>query len=77
MLRKYSTCKMPSQDEVSLTAMILGHVKCKQGQEALELFQQMQHKGVQSESVAFVGVLNAYASLVALEEGRCVHKQIV
>jgi pentatricopeptide repeat protein len=68
---------MPSQDEVSLTAMILGHVKCKQGQEALELFQQMQHKGVQSESVAFVGVLNAYASLVALEEGRCVHKQIV
>ncbi len=77
MLRKYSTCKMPSQFEVSLTAMILGHVNCKQGQKALELFQQMQHKGVQSDSVAFVGVLNAYASLVALEEGRCVDKQIV
>ncbi len=28
-------------------------------------------------SVTFVGVLNACASLVALEEGRCVHEQIM
>ncbi len=30
--------KMPSQIVVSWTAIILGHVKCGQGQNALELF---------------------------------------
>jgi len=57
--------------------MILGHVKCGQGQKALELFQQMQQEGVQPDSVTFVGVLNACASLAALKDGRCVHQQIV
>jgi pentatricopeptide repeat protein len=57
--------------------MILGHVKCGQGQKALELFQQMQHEGVRSDSVTFVGLLNACASLVGLEEARCAHEQII
>jgi len=57
--------------------MILGHVKCGQGQKALELFQQMQQEGVQPDSVTFVGVLNACASLAALKDGRSVHQQIV
>ncbi len=56
--------------------MVLGHVKCSQGQEALELFQQMQQEGVQPNSVTFVGVLNACASVLALEVGRSVHEQI-
>jgi pentatricopeptide repeat protein len=57
--------------------MILGHVKCGQGQKALELFHQMQQEGVQPDSVTFVGVLNACASIIVLEEGRCVHHQII
>jgi pentatricopeptide repeat protein len=69
--------KMPSRDVVSWNAMILGHVKCGQGQKALELFQQMQQEGVQPNYVTFVGVLNACASGIALEEGRCVHHHIV
>jgi pentatricopeptide repeat protein len=60
----------------SWTAIIWGHVKCGQGQKALELFRQMQ-QGVQANSVTFVGVLNACASIVALEESRCVHEQII
>jgi pentatricopeptide repeat protein len=36
----------------------------------------MQQKGVQPDSVAFVGVLNACASVGALEEGRRAHEQI-
>jgi hypothetical protein len=32
--------------------------------------------GVQPNSVTFVGVLNACASVLALEEGRSVHEQI-
>jgi pentatricopeptide repeat protein len=57
--------------------MILGHVKCGQGHKALELFQQMQQEGVQPNCVTFVAVLNACASVIALEEGRCVHHQII
>jgi pentatricopeptide repeat protein len=69
--------KMLSRDVVTWNAIILGHVKCGQGQKALELFRQMQQEGVQPNSVTFVGVLNACASVVALEEGRCVHQQII
>jgi pentatricopeptide repeat domain-containing protein 1 len=64
--------KMPSQDVVTWSAMISGHVKCGQGQKALELFQQMQQEGVWLNSFTFVAVLNACASIVALEEGRSV-----
>ncbi len=69
--------KLPSRDVVTWSAMILGHVQSGQGQKALELFQQMQQEGVQPNSVTIVGVLNACASIVGLEEGRCVHQQIV
>ncbi len=57
--------------------MILGHVKCGQGQKAREIFWWMQQEGVQKDSVTFVGVLNACASVVELEEGRSVHEQII
>jgi pentatricopeptide repeat protein len=52
-------------------------VKCGQGQKALELFQQMQQEGVRTDGVTFVGVLNACASVVALDKGRVVHEQII
>jgi pentatricopeptide repeat protein len=69
--------KMPLHDVVSWNVIILGHVKCGQGQKALELFQQMQQEQVQPTPVTFVGVLNACASVRALEEGRCVHEQFI
>jgi pentatricopeptide repeat protein len=62
---------------VTWSAVVLGHVKCGQGQKALELFQQMQQEGVQPNSVTFVGALNACASMIALEEGRCVYQRII
>jgi len=69
--------KMPSQDVNTWTAMILGHVKRSQGQKTLEMFQQMQQEGVRPNFVIFVGVVNANASLVALEEARHFHEQII
>jgi pentatricopeptide repeat protein len=69
--------KMPSRHVVTWTTMILGHVKCGQGQKALELFQQMQQEGVQPNSVTFVGVINACANIEALEEGKHVHEKII
>ncbi|KAJ7570944.1 hypothetical protein O6H91_01G141200 [Diphasiastrum complanatum] len=69
--------KMPTRDVVSWTAMIQGYVKCGQGQKALKLFRQMQREGVQPDYVTFLEVLNACASLVALEEGSRAHEQII
>ncbi len=75
--------KMPSWNVDTWSAVILGHVKCRQGQKALELFRQMQQEGVQPDSVTFVGVLNACAgvavcaSVALFKEGRCVHQHIV
>ncbi len=69
--------KMPSRNVVMWNTIILELVKCGQGQKALELFCQMQWEGVQPDSVTFVGMLNACASVFALEEGRCVHEQII
>ncbi len=54
-----------------------GHVKSGQGQKALEVFQQMQQEVVQPNSVTFVKVVNAWTSLVALEEARHAHEQII
>ncbi len=69
--------KMHTRDLVTWNAMIFGHVKCGQGQKALELFQKLQQEGVQPGPVTFVGVLNACASVVALGNGRQVHEQII
>ncbi|CAM6065707.1 unnamed protein product [Sphagnum tenellum] len=68
---------MPAHDLVSWNVMILGHVKCGQGQKALDLFQQMQHEGLQPDTASFVGLLNACASLRGLEEGRRIHTYIM
>jgi pentatricopeptide repeat protein len=57
--------------------MIFGHVKCGEGHKALELFQKMQQEGVQPDTVTYVGMLNACASIMALEEGRRAHEQII
>ncbi len=69
--------KIPLHDVVPWNAILFGHVKCGQGEKALELFQQMQQEEVQLDPVTFVGVLNPCASVVALEEGRCAHEQII
>jgi len=57
--------------------MIFGHVKRGEGHKALELFQKMQQEGVQPDTITYVGVLNACASIMALEEGRHAHEQII
>ncbi|CAK9272935.1 unnamed protein product [Sphagnum jensenii] len=70
---------LPSWAVVCWTAMIFGHVKCGEGHKALELFQKMQQEGegVHPDAITFVGVLNACASIMALEEGRRAHEQII
>ncbi|CAM6085395.1 unnamed protein product [Calypogeia fissa] len=70
---------MPVRNVVSWTAMIVGLVKCGQGLKALELSRLMQRENVEPNSVTFVGLLNACASVgaPALKEGRRLHAQII
>ncbi len=68
---------MPKSDVVGWNAMILGYAKRGQGQKALQLSCQMQHEGVHPVPVTFVGMLNACASVAALEEGRHIHGAII
>jgi len=55
----------------------IGTCECGQGQKALEIFRQMQQEDVRPDSVTFVGVLSACASIEALEEGKHAHEQII
>ncbi|CAK9260361.1 unnamed protein product [Sphagnum jensenii] len=57
--------------------MILGLVKCGQEQKAMELFQQMQHRGVAPDRVTFVGLLHACARVAVLKDGKQIHEQII
>jgi hypothetical protein len=51
----------------------IGHVKCGQGQKALEFFQQLQ--GAFVELNPQMGLLNACTLVGALEEGKCAQGQ--
>ncbi len=66
--------KIPSRDVVTWTTMILGHMQCGQGQNALILKNATRRCVV--KLCYFCGVLNACASVIALEEGRIVHDKI-
>jgi pentatricopeptide repeat protein len=59
--------KLPMRDVVPWNAMTLAHGKCGQGWKALELFKQMQQEGVPLDSVTFLGVLSACASVLQLK----------
>jgi pentatricopeptide repeat protein len=60
---------MSTRDVVSWNAMILGQVKCGQGQNAFQLYQQMQFEGLEPDPTTYVGVLNSCASLGTLMKG--------
>ncbi|KAJ7548560.1 hypothetical protein O6H91_07G017300 [Diphasiastrum complanatum] len=68
---------MSEQDVVSWTAMIAGYAQNGLGNEALALYEQMKQEGVQPDSVTFVFLLKACASLAALEQGKRLHSDIV
>ncbi|KAJ7299040.1 hypothetical protein O6H91_Y317700 [Diphasiastrum complanatum] len=68
---------MSERDVVSWNTMIMGHVKCENGEKALELFWHMQQGLVQPNSVTFVAALNACASVAALNEGKLVHAKAI
>lgn len=68
---------MPLKDVASWSAMITARTLNGNGTEALELFQQMELDDVTPDKVTFVTVLDACASITALEEGKKIHAIIL
>eukprot|EP01018_Ginkgo_biloba_P036696 Gb_40437 [translate_table: standard] len=57
--------------------MIRGYARNGPCEEALTLYNQMQHAGIQTDKYTYPFVLKACASLLALQEGKKIHDQIV
>eukprot|EP01018_Ginkgo_biloba_P007209 Gb_35258 [translate_table: standard] len=69
--------KMSKRNIVSWNTMIAGYAQNGFGEEALELFRQMQLKGEKPNHLTFASVVKACASIAALEQGKNVHDQIM
>jgi pentatricopeptide repeat protein len=59
------------------TALINLYGKCGELEEAVRLFQQMQHQGLEPNHVTYISLLRACASRQALDYGKRLHKQII
>eukprot|EP01018_Ginkgo_biloba_P034730 Gb_12555 [translate_table: standard] len=62
--------KMPQRNVVSWTTLIQGYAMHGCGKEAIELFEQMQHFGVNPNPVTLVGVLSACCHAGLVDEGQ-------
>ncbi|KAJ7539790.1 hypothetical protein O6H91_11G109000 [Diphasiastrum complanatum] len=68
---------MPVRNVFSWTAMMSAYGDHGQGEEAIDLFHQMQQAGIAPDRVAFVVVLKACAKVAALEQGKQLHSQVI
>jgi len=69
--------EMPIHNVVSWTAMIAAYARHGSGDEALNLFYQMQRTRVQPNHFTFASVLSACTSLANLEHGKRIHNHII
>ncbi|XP_057828380.2 pentatricopeptide repeat-containing protein At2g27610 [Cryptomeria japonica] len=69
--------RMPEWNIISWNAMIEGYIQNGLGEEALKLLRQMLRAGTQPDQFNLASILNACASLAALEIGKQVHSFII
>jgi pentatricopeptide repeat protein len=69
--------RMPERDVVSWNAMIARCAQRGYSAEALKLFEEMKMRGVMPDSDTFSGVLLACTNLIALEQGKEIHEEIM
>lgn len=67
----------PERNVVTWNAMIAGHAQHGHGLKALRLYHQMQQRSVEADRVTFVSILKACSSVLAVDQGRLVHQQVV
>lgn len=69
--------EMPLKDGVSWNAIIVGYAQHRQGEKALEFFEQMIGVGMKPDNYTLASVLSAYANLEALDQGRQFHAHVI
>eukprot|EP01018_Ginkgo_biloba_P000686 Gb_34816 [translate_table: standard] len=69
--------KMCKRDSVSWNTIIGGYAQHGFGQEALQLFCQMQSQGTSPDQFTLVSVVKACAGLADIEQGKKVHNHII
>ncbi|KAL1338625.1 hypothetical protein AAHE18_10G225100 [Arachis hypogaea] len=67
--------RIKEKDVVSWTAMIAGYAQHGMFTEALNLFEEMQDQGIQSDNIGFASAISACAGIQALDQGRQIHAQ--
>eukprot|EP00250_Pteridium_aquilinum_P028960 c38194_g1_i1 orf=1-486(+) len=68
--------ELPSQDVVSMNAMISGFAEQGNSKEAFRLYLQMQERGMSPDYLTFASVLKACRQSAALETGKRIHSQM-
>lgn len=68
---------IPKKGTATYNAMIAGYVLHDESNIALSLFNQMLELGIQADAMTMVTVLQACATLGALQQGRWVHEQLL
>ncbi|KAJ7295810.1 hypothetical protein O6H91_Y162500 [Diphasiastrum complanatum] len=68
---------MLNRDVISWNALISGYTKHGTSVKAIRMFQCMQKEGVKPNEFTFVGLLNACASILAFEDGKQAHCQLL
>ncbi|OVA12335.1 Pentatricopeptide repeat [Macleaya cordata] len=69
--------KMVSKNEVSWNALIAGHARKGEGEEALKLFWRMQREGFKPTHYTYSSIFSACASNGALEQGKWIHAHMI
>lgn len=64
-------------DLILWSAMLTGYAQANFGEEALDLFCEMQRAGMQSDQFIFASILQACASLETLGYGKEIHTHII
>ncbi|XP_019453101.1 PREDICTED: pentatricopeptide repeat-containing protein At4g13650 [Lupinus angustifolius] len=67
--------RVKEKDVVSWTAMIAGYAQHDMFAEALNLFEEMQDEGIQSDNIGFASAISACAGIQVLDQGRQIHAQ--
>ncbi|RZC84284.1 hypothetical protein C5167_047068 [Papaver somniferum] len=69
--------RLPQEDVITWNALINGYAQFGDGNRAMEMFHQLRAAGHYPDSGTMVGVLPACVTMNALEQGTCIHAQIL
>src|SRR5207253_564616 len=63
-------------DCITYNAMMKGYLDHNEGKKAFQLYQEMKHKNIKLDEVAYILGLNSCAAIINIEEGKIIHNII-